>query len=173
MHVEAFLIQQPSVHFGTFLALCHKALGYSPASKSDSSGRNMADAERFLSCLESMRFQNAAPGLYPHLLNHVSFSIVLIADDRDMIDILEMASGMAFVRAETQHRGVDMVVVTGSLAQWRDAAMSGTQAGGIVQAAYCKVVNLFIQAGLNVWQSFSWKRDADRKDVFLIEDKRK
>jgi hypothetical protein len=173
MHVDAFLIQQPSVHFGTLLGLTREALGYSLAAKSDASGRQMSDAERFLSCLEAMRHQNATPALWPHLLGHVSFSVALVADDRDVLDILEVASGMPFVRAETKHRGVEIVLITGTLAQWRDAAMSGTQQTGFVQAAYCKIVNLFVQAGLNVWQAYSWKTDAAHKDVFLIEDKRK
>jgi len=172
MRVDAFLIQQPSVAFGPFLSLTREAMGYSVVAKCDSSGRQLNDAERFVSCLEALRDPNAIPALWPHLLNHVSFSVAMIADDRDMIEILELASGMHFVRAETRARGIDLAVITGTLAQWRDAAKNGTQQGGVVQVAFCKVIDLFVQVGLNVWKDFNWKPDSVNKGLFLIEDKR-
>lgn len=173
MRVDAVLIQQPNVHFGTFLSLTREAMGYSVAAKSDASGRKLSDAERFISCLEALRDPDAVPALWPHLLNHVSFSVAIVADDRDIIEILQVASGMPFVRAETRVRGVDLVIITGTLSEWRDAGMAGTLEQGTVQAAYCKIVSLFEQAGLNVWKAFSRKPDPNNKGLFMIEDKRK
>jgi len=172
MRFDAILIQQPSVSFGPFLSLTREAMGYSVVAKCDASGRQLSETERFVSCLEALRDPNAAPALWPHLLNHVSFSVAMVADDRDMIEILELASGMHFVRSETRVRGIDIAVVTGTLAQWREAGKNGTQQGGPAQVAFCKIITLFDQAGLNVWKGFNWKSDNSNKGLFLIEDRR-
>ena len=55
-----------------------------------------------------------------------SFSVFMVADERDLLDILERCSGMSFVTAETTVRGVTAAVVTGTLAQWRDAVAAGS-----------------------------------------------
>ena len=172
MRVDAVLIQQPAIDFATFLGLTHEALGYSPAATSDASQRRLSDAERFLSCLEALHDPKAQPALRPHLLNHVSFSVLVAAEYQDAIDIVEVASSMPFVRTETRARGIDLIVITGTLAQWRDAVISGTQKGGGVQACYCKISTLFEQAGLNVWLHCTKKPDPADKRLFLLQDKR-
>lgn len=171
MRVDAVLIQQPAVDFATFLGVTHDALGYSPAGPSDASHRKMSDAEKFLSCLEALHDRTAAPGLRPALLTHVSFSVLIAADDRDVIDIVESAAGMPFVRTETKARGIDLVIVTGTLAQWRDAVISGSHKGGAVQACFCKICGLFENAGLNVWTDCTRKTNPETR-LFYLEDHR-
>ena len=172
MRVDAVLIQQPAIDFATFLGLTHEALGYSPAARSDASGRQLSDAERFLSCLEALHDPHAQPALRPHLLNHVSFSVLIAAEDQDAIAIVEVASGMPWVRTETRLRGLELIVVTGTLAQWRDAVISGTNKDGNVQACYCKILTLFEQAGLNVWLHCTKKPNPANRSLFLLQDKR-
>jgi hypothetical protein len=167
--IDAVLIQQPAVNFAAFLGIANEALGYSPGRKCDASGRKLSDAERFISCLEALRDPQAVPGLYPHLFNHVSFSVLIAADERDLLDVLEVASGMHFVTTETQVRGINLVVVTGTLAQWRGAVISGSRVRGACQACYCKILQLFEQAGLNVWNDCTKKPDGK---LFLLEDRR-
>jgi hypothetical protein len=169
VRVDAVLIQQPAIDFATFLGLTHEALGYSPASPGDASHRRLSDAERFLSCLEALRDPKAVPSLRPSLLTHVSFSVLVAADDRDMIQIVEAAAGMPFVRAETRARGIDLAVVTGTLAQWRDAVINGTHKGGATQALYSKICTLFRNVGCDVWSDCVQRGSGS---VFLIEDKR-
>jgi len=170
MRVDAVLIQQPAIDFNTFLGLTHEALGYSPAGPSDACHRQLSDAERFISCLAALRDQKAVPDLSPSLLTHVSFSVLIAADDRDVIEIVQAAAGMPFVRAETLARGMELVVITGTLAQWRDAVITGTKGEGAVQACYCKVLTLFEQVGLNVWSDCTKKPTSNR--LFYLEDRR-
>lgn len=171
MTPECFLIQQPAVDFATFLSLSREALGYSPADASDGTVRELSDAERFLSCLAAMRDKKAAVALAPALLNHVSFSAMIVADERDALDIFQ-AAGMPFVVVETVRRGILLAVMTGTLAQWRDAVMHGTvlDQEANVRACYCKLMGMFEQAGLgHVWDRFTRKTSPDR--LFYLEYK--
>ena len=129
MNPTPYLIQAPSIDFRTFIGLSHKVLGRSPAAPSDACRRELSDAERFLSCLAAMRDERAPVGLSPHLLKHVSFSAFIGADERDMLEILQLCAGMPFVAVETIVRGVQAAVVTGTLSQWRDAVVSGCSKG--------------------------------------------
>jgi hypothetical protein len=173
MTPTAVLIQQPAIDFTTLIAATHQALGYSIASAADASRRHLSDAERFLSCLAAMQDSRATAGLRPNLLAHVTFSVLVAADERDLLDMLEACSGMPFVVADTLVRGVQVAVVTGSLSQWRDAVKSGCTANAqaSVRAGFNKVMAIFEQAGLNVWTDFNKRPLADR--TLLLEDKRK
>jgi hypothetical protein len=172
MMPDAVLIQVPSIDFRTFIGLSHKVLGRSPSATSDACRRELSDAERFLSCLAAMRDEKAPVGLSPHLLKHVSFSAFIGADERDMLEILQLA-GMPFVVVETIVRGVQAAVVTGTLAQWRDAVVSGCAKGAPTPVRHCfnKLHGLFASAGLNVWQDYTPRSNPDQT-YLLLEDKR-
>jgi hypothetical protein len=171
MRTDAVLITQPAIDFGTFLGISSQALGYSPSASSDASPLPLNDTERFLACLAALKDRQAGVGLSPHLLTHVSFSVLAVADERDMLDVLELCSGMPFVQIETIGRGINLAVITGTLAQWRDAVLSGCQEGveTNVRLLFNTILSRFEQARLNVWQ------DCKRKDAgptFLLEDQR-
>jgi len=173
MMPDAVLIQVPSIDFRTFVGLSHKVLGRSPAASSDACRRELSDAERFLSCLAAMRDEHAPAGLSPHLLAHVSFSAFIGANERDMLDILQLCAGMPFVVVETVLRGVQAAVVTGTLSQWRDAVVSGCGKGVESSVRHCfnKLYGLFTAAGLNVWSDFQ-TRQAPDQTFLLLDDKR-
>jgi len=172
MMPDAVLIQVPSIDFRTFVGLSHKVLGRSPAASSDACRRELSDAERFLSCLAAMRDERAPVGLSPHLLKHVSFSAFIGADERDMLEILQLA-GMPFVVVETIVRSVQAAVVTGTLSQWRDAVVSGCSKGVPTPVRHCfnKLHGLFIASGLNVWGDYTPRSTPDQT-FLLLEDKR-
>jgi hypothetical protein len=173
MPVEAVLITAPTIDFATLLGLTHQALGYNIAGVADASHRKMVDAEKFLSCLAA--FKQEFGEITPNLLSHVSFSVLVIADERDLLDILERTSGMSFVRAETTVPNVNVAVVTGTLGQWRDAVTSGTRevTPPTVRTCYSKILLLFDRAGLtSIWNDFERHTAPDRSG-FLLEDKRK
>ncbi|MGD0897607.1 MAG: hypothetical protein ABR915_07205 [Thermoguttaceae bacterium] len=173
MMPDAVLIQVPSIDFRTFIGLSHKVLGRSPAAPSDGCRRELSEAERFLSCLAAMRDERAPVGLSSHLLRHVSFSAFIGADERDMLEILQLCSGMPFVVAETIVRGVQAAVVTGTLAQWRDAVASGCSKSveSSVRRCFNKLHGLFTGAGLNVWGDYTPRSGPDQT-FLLLEDKR-
>jgi hypothetical protein len=163
------LISVPSIDFRTFIGLSHKVLGRSPAASSDACRRELSDAERFLSCLAALRDEGAPVGLSPHLLTHVSFSAFIGADERDMLDTLQLCGGMPFVVVETIVRGVQAAVITGTLSQWRDSVVSGCSKGigSPVRHCFNKLHGLFTAAGLNVWGDFQTRQAPDQTFLLL------
>ncbi len=168
---HAVLIQQPAVDFSTFLAVTNQALGYSPGASADATRRRLHDAEKFTSCLAAMKDEYAPAGLPPHLMRHVSFSLLVMAEDSDMQDALEYCAGMPFVRADTLARGVSVAVITGTLSQWRDAVISGCghSSQPSVRTLFNRILSLFESVNLNVWKDCC-RRQAG--DTFLLEDQR-
>jgi hypothetical protein len=146
--------------------------GHSPASAADRNRRQLNDAERFLSCLAALKDPNALVGLAPNLLTHVSFSVLLATSEHDLLDVLEYCAGMPFVSADTVVRGVQAAVVTGTLAEWRDAVISGCQASVecSVRALFNKILSIFEAANLNVWTDCARRQSKD--NTLLLEDKR-
>jgi hypothetical protein len=172
MKPNAVLINKPCIDFKTFLGLSYEATGRRLASKADASTRDLSDAERFISCLAAIRDPKAAAVFVPSLLTHVSFSLFLAADEGDMIDILQASAGMPFVMAETIANNVKIAVITGTLAQWRDAVTSGSTPSVLMPVRQCfnKIYALFEAAGLDVWTGFRAKSAPDQ--TFYLEDKR-
>jgi len=172
MQFDAVLIQRPAIDFTTFLGLSHKMFGHSPASAADRNRRQLNDAERFLSCLAALKDTNAPVGLPPNLLTHVSFSVLLATSERDLLDVLGYCARMPFVAADTVVRGIQAAVITGTLAEWRDAVISGCQANVevTVRALFNKILSIFEAANLNVWSDCT--RRPSKDNTLLLEDKR-
>jgi len=173
MKPEAIIICRPEVDMSTFLGIALKVLGRSPVATADASGLQLSDTGRFLSCLASLRNSRAGVELNPKLLPHVSFSILIVADESDMMDILECAAGMPFVVAETTLRGVLLVVVTGTLAQWKAAVLAGSSPDVIptVRYVFNRLYGLFKDEQLDLWGDFR-QYPAHDQVTFLLEDKR-
>ena len=174
MNPDAVLIQVPAIDFRTFIGLSHKVLGRSPAAPSDACRRELSDAERFLSCLAAMRDERAPVGLSPHLLQHVSFSAFIGADERDMLEILQLCAGMPFVAVETIVRGVQAAVVTGTLPNGRTPWCRGAAKASPTPVRHCfnKLHGLFIAAGLNVWGDYTPRSAPDQTFLLLGRQKR-
>lgn len=175
MPAEALLIAEPAIDFTTFLGMSSKALGYSPASAADASHKKLSNTEKFLSCLAALRDKRAPAGITLNLLSHASFSILVIAEEEDLLDILECASEMSFVRAPTVMRGIEIAIVSGTLAKWRDAVKCGMNevVEPPVRLLWTKVMTIFERLGLaSVW-SDSTKKPSPDSIGFLLEDKRK
>jgi hypothetical protein len=168
MQALVLLIQQPSIDFAKLLATSHDMFGYSISAASDASHKRLSDSERFLSCLSAMKNQNAPVGLPPHLLSHVSFSILIATDDRDLMDILECCSSMTFTTADTVVRGVQAAVVTGTLLQWKTAVLSGCHeiTEPSVRFLFNKILAQFEAANLGVWSDCT--RKTHREDNTLL-----
>jgi len=169
MPVEAVMITEPSIDFTTLLSLTYDALGYNIASASDASHRKLVNAEKFLSCLGAFKEQDGE--ITPNLLSHVSFSILVIADEHDLFDIVDQTSGMSCTRAETMVPNINVAVLTGTLAQWRDAVASGTDEATppTVRTCYSKILLLFDRAGLtSVWSNYE-RHSAPDRSGFLLE----
>ncbi len=173
MKPSVAIIWEPDFNFDTLLGVAQQALGYSPGAKADQVRREMHGAERFLSILAAFHDPLAPAGLTPNLLPHLSFSILIVADERDFLDIAEASPGIALTIAETTHRGVMLGVMTGTLAQWRDAVRTGTvlAAEFNVRSCFCDIHRQFDERGLSVWKDMHIKPLQD--STFLLEDKRR
>jgi len=170
VRADIILISQPAIDFGTLLSISADALGYSPAAKADACYRELADAERFLSYLAAIRQKDAEVGFEPNLLGHVHFSALLASTNKDLLSIFTCCAGMSVVTTETKIPGLQLSVLSGTLAQWRDAAVSGTNNGGAAQECFCKVLSQFEEAGIAVWGNYT--KTHTPNGLFLLEDRR-
>lgn len=170
MKTAAVLITKPAVDFSTFLKLAEEALGYSPSEVCDKARRPLSESERFLSCLSALKDRNSEAGLSPNLLHHVSFSALIACDERDLIEVMEVASGIHFTTADSLFRGLMIAVASGSLGQWKQAVVAGLRLGGSIHALYGSIMTQFEGCGLNVWGDYERKRDRDNQ--LYLEDRR-
>jgi hypothetical protein len=160
MTPSALLITTPAIDFPAFIGASQEVLGYNPAAKVDDSPIVCSDTDRYLACLAELR-ECALPD--PGLLVHVTFSVLAAADDRDMLDILQIAS-MPFVVADTLRRGIQVAVLTGTLAQWRDAVKAGATRNTSfeIRVFFNRVMSLFGEAGINAWKDLETHPLPDR-----------
>ncbi len=172
MASHAVLIQQPSIDFTQFLGVSFEMFGRTLSEGADASHKKLTDTERFLSCLATMQDERAPVCLPPHLLTHVTFSVLMALNERDMIDVLSCCAEMPFVTADTVVRGIQASVVTGTLAQWRSAVLSGCriEAQPDVRGIFNQVLSIFESACLDVWSDCQRREGPD--NTLLLEDQR-
>lgn len=170
--MRSTFIAQPAVAFPVLLQACDEVLGHKVTHGVDNTAKNLSDAERFLSILAAMRNVAAPVGFPLNLLTHVSFSVLTIANEVDMMDILESCSGMPFTQTETKMRNVLVAVITGTVQQWRDAIVTGTNHEELaIRAGFDQMHDLFVQVGLaSVWNDYEQKPQ-DGGSYSLIEYK--
>jgi len=172
MQALVVLIQSPNIDFDKLLSMSREMFGYSLSAVSDASHKKLSDSERFLSCLAAMKDQKAPVGLSPHLLTHVSFSVLVATNERNLVDVLEICSSMPFTIADTVVRGIQAAVITGTLAQWKIAILSGCHSSteSTVRYIFNKILSLFEAVNLNVWNDCTRKNHRD--NTLLLEDPR-
>ena len=170
---EVLIIQRPDVDFPAYLAVAMKVLGHSPASAADASSHRLTTASRFLSCLAAMKDTKAEVSLNPKLLAHVMYSVLIVADEPDVLDIMECAGGMPFVTTETIARGVLLTIMSGSLAQWKHAVVAGStpEMSPGVRYAFNQIQKQFQSESINLWMDYRQRQAADNV-TFLLDDKR-
>lgn len=118
--MDAAVITQPTVNFDALLIVAVDAFGFSPAAASDQSGRQMTEAERFVSCLKCFRDQFAAPGWDLEFDNHVSFSVLLGGSEDELRRVAEAAAGVGvFFVSRVALTGNSLGVVSGVLGDLR------------------------------------------------------
>jgi hypothetical protein len=173
MQPEILIVQRPDVDFPTYLAVAMKVLGHSPASAADASPHQLTTASRFLSCLAAMKNSEAEVGLNPKLLAHVMYSVLVVADEPDILDMMECTGGMPFVTTETIARGVLLAIMSGSLAQWKLAVVAGStpEMSPGVRFAFNQIQKQFQSESINLWADYQQRQAADHV-TFLLDDKR-
>lgn len=167
------IVVQAAVDFQKLVAICHQALGYNPSAAADASAVELSATERYLSCLSAIRDSKAPAGVSPTLLHHISQSVLIIADERDTLDILNACAGMPSMSVDTLSRGMILTVIHGTLGQWKNAVFNGTarESELNVRACFCKVMHEFKAAGIDVWKDCNIRPLNDH--TFYLEDKRR
>lgn len=163
------LITQPSLAVEELVLACSQLFSHKVSDGIDSSPRNLSDAEKFLSILSAMREPGAPASLPPDLIKHATFSVLTVAEERDMVDIVVTCSGMYTVVAETKGRGIMAVVITGTLDQWREAVVTGCnqRINYEVRSGFNQIHSLFVGAGLGaVWKGY--RQTNDGPDLFHL-----
>ena len=160
--MDAILVTKPAYDLRAFLEVTHGALGYSPAESADACRRKLSDTERFISYLAAVRDPGASCGFQDGLLSHASFSVLLAAQESELLAILSCASGMTFVTANTTVRGISIAVLTGTLSQWKSAIADGLSLDSQARACYTKLYTLFSEEGINIWFDYKVSTGKDR-----------
>lgn len=153
----------------SFLPLSREILGYSPATAADAASLN--DIAHQLVCLASFKDKHLPPTVKAataHLnLLHAGFLIAI--DERDTVEILEIAT-MPFVSTDTLSRGIDAIILSGTLAQWRDAVGRGCceDVSRDVRHAFNSIYRKLCGIGL---KEMFGKQVIDKQDqTFLLEN---
>jgi hypothetical protein len=168
MQPGSFLITTPAIDLDKFLVAGHQMTGQTLSAKADKSARTLTDVERFLSCLETLGTGQPSDAFSPRLLDHVSFSVLVWGDERDLLDYLQITN-MPFVVADTVVRGIQVAIVSGTLGKWRDAIISGLKSHvpPNVREIFRTTMWGFESAGLSaIWDGY---RKVEVKGGYLLE----
>lgn len=166
---QSALVTQPSLALDNLVVACSQLFTHKVSDGIDKSPRKLSDSEKFLSIIDGMRTPGAPASLSPDLLKHVTFSILTVSDERDMLDIMQICSGMSTTLAETKGRGIMAVVITGTLCQWREAVILGCSKSSSfeVRAGFNQIHSLFVGVGLSsIWKRMKQSNDDD--GTFLL-----
>jgi|WetSurMetagenome_2_1015567.scaffolds.fasta_scaffold68509_3 hypothetical protein len=163
---SAILIIYPQLNQNLYLTVCTDMLGKSPARKADTAG--LKGVPHTISLISEF---NSNPE--SDIFDLLEFGFLVAADERDISEILEVASGMPFALTNTVLRGVQGIIVTGSLRQWILAVTKGCRKDQTLAVRSCfdKIYMLFSQEGLaNIFPHV--KHDLPDHTFYLTYDKR-
>lgn len=124
LKTQVVIIQKPSIDFNAFLSVASQVLGYNPAAASDKSSKKMTDSERLILCLQSMKNPEALK-FRDYFLEHINLSVMVLALEADLLEVMEICSAMPLVSTTTLRRDVGLAILTGTVRQWREAVVVG------------------------------------------------
>lgn len=166
MNPSAVIVLQPQFNQGLFLTLCKEMLGESPSRIADANG--LKGLPHLLSVLKEFSgdAQEDVHGL-------ITFGCLLASDERDTPLLLEVMSGMQFALTETIVRGIQAILVTGTLHQWIQAVARGCRQDQTTAVRMCfdKIYVCFCQQGLAALFTGT-KHDLPDHTFYLTSDKR-
>lgn len=137
--MDAQLVEHSSPLFDNLMRWTHQALGASIARVADE--RKLKGVEKYASCLSEL-------GADPYRHIHLSFQIV--CEDVDVLAILQ-AAGLPFIARDTIRRGIIYALISGTVAQWRDAVNAGLKKESTSEI-YLKIKGQIQAVGLDPWK---------------------
>jgi len=176
MNPGVALVLTSKLDLSQFLPLSRDMLGYSPAKNADGAPIPLQELPHQLACIATFKDEQVSPTVQAATLelNMLHAGFLVAADERDMVEILEVAA-MPFTFTLTSARGIDAVVISGSLAQWRDAVKAGCSAKANLSRgalyAFNSIYKILCQRGLKGMFD-DLQATAQRDQTFLLEDRR-
>ena len=158
LKTQVLIIQKPSIDFNSFLSVVSQVLGRNPAEVSDKLSKKMTDSERLVMCFQAMK--NNSFKCQDHFLKHINVSVMLLALEADLLEVMEICSGMPLVSTITLRRDVGLAILTGTVLQWREAVTVGCSkdVSMTVGALFTATYQAFVKDGFGfVWSQYSVK----------------
>lgn len=176
MNPGVALILASKLDLSQFLPLSRDMLGYSPAKNADGAPIPLQELAHQLACIAAFKDEQAASTVKAAILqlDMLYAGFLIAADERDMVEILEIAA-MPFTRTPTLARGIDAVIISGSLVQWRTAVKaacnSRTHLSRDARHTFNSIYKILCKQGLkDMFDDLQVTEQQDR--TFLLEDRR-
>lgn len=166
--IAVALVSETRLDRGAFMPSAHCVTGLNHITESDAN----PGVSLLASDLKVLRDFAGRQLDVSQLALHVGF---LVAGARhDLMEIIEYCSDLTYIRTTLSLRSeIECVLITGSLAHWRDAVVEGCKAHHMstARAAFNQVYIQLNQKGLG--DLFADKRTTEKQDgTFLLEDLR-
>jgi hypothetical protein len=147
----AIIVTAPLLNKEQFLTSCQEMLGYSPARAADSA--NLAGIKYLLAVFSSFKNNTTSPTTVKNskeVYNLLNINCLIASDEYEMLQILEIISGMKFALTETTRRVIHAIIVNGTLIEWRDAIRRGCKRSQptLIRACFNQLYIQFTQLGL-------------------------
>jgi hypothetical protein len=168
-------IMQTKLDLSRWLPIARNVLGYSVAKAADAATVPLSDMPHALACLAAFKDEKAPASVswaWPQW-DLLSAGFFIVAEELDMVGILDMLAGMPVTVAETTQRHILAAVVSGTLAQWRQAvkkACNGRQEPGVCAAFNTIYRHLEAEGLRDLFHGLKLTPQTD--NTFLLEDKR-
>lgn len=159
MKSQVLIIQKPSIDFNAFLTVASQVLGYNPAAASDKSSKKMTDSERLILCLQALKNPDALK-FRDYFLKHINLSVMVLALEADLLEVMEICATMPLVSTTTLRRDVGLVILTGTVKQWREAVAIGCSkdVSLTIGVLFTDIYQVLVKDGYGfVWNSYSVK----------------
>jgi hypothetical protein len=163
------LVQFSSLNLKKLIPLGRQALDRNLAAGADGCGYE--PPLQHMLCIAAIKSEDTRCG--PHsvkpYLNLFHAGFIIGADERDCADILSIA-GIPSIMVECIERGINMLFVAGTLAQWRDAMIRGStkevskETRHTFNLIYTEFKNVGISGVFNLTT-----REYPRDQTFLLE----
>ena len=166
--IAVVLVSETSLDFGAFMPSAQLVTGMNHVADADAHPGPTQLATN-LKIIRDFAGRQMDMALYS-----LNVGFLVAGMPHDIIEIMEYCSDLSYVRTTLSLRSeVECVLITGNLAQWRDAVTEGCKAHPMSTAreAFNQVYMILNQKGLG--ELFSNKRTHESKDgTFLLEDLR-
>lgn len=168
------LIAETKLNLSEFLPLARDLVGYSVSKQADSIPIPLPPLAHGLACVASFKDKTAHPAVRASgpFLGLFSVTMLVATFEPEMVEVLETAGGMEFAVVDTTQRQIQAAIITGTLAQWRQAVLracgSKSKLSREARHVYTLVYNHLCKQGLRDMFD-GWKAGEFDDKTLLLE----